>query len=383
MMRRMGVLVLALVAAACSSQGAVSEATFRSSTTTSTTTSTTASTTTTAPTTTTIKPTTTTTTLPPPLVLGFAGDTQFTYGLDRRDPFADVTDVLSAPDLMFVNLETTIAESDVGTPADKTYVFKSPPDSVALLTDAGIDGVQLANNHMLDYGSDGVIRTLELLDEAGIARAGAGVDREAAYAPRMITVGTRTVAVVAFSRVPCDWSRWNPDSRPQVAWTCDAFVDDTVAAVDAAAAEADVVVVMAHWGIEGDHCRQPYQRDLAELWAEHGADLIIGGHPHVLQGVERIGDAWLVDSTGNFAFPSARGQTADSAIFEFTITQGDVTLQAIPVTIHGGRPQPAEGTVRESILDLLTSYSFGVAFDNDGIAVPTDIPGRCGPIPGS
>jgi len=373
----MGVLLVGLLAVACSSR-AVS--TVQSSTTMSTapisTTAVTSTTTSTAAT----LPTTTNTTLPP-LVLGFAGDTQFTYGLDSRDPFGEIVDLLIEPDLMFVNLETTIAEPDVGTAVDKTYVFKSPPKSVELLTDAGIDVVQLANNHMLDYGPPALTRTLEILDEAEVAHAGAGTDPAEAYAPRFIEVSGYTVGVVAFSRIPCDWSIWNPDSRPQVAWTCDAFIDRTLEAVDAAAAEADVVVVMAHWGIEGNHCRLPSQRELAERWAEHGADLVVGGHPHVLQGVERIAGTWLVDSTGNFAFPSARGATADTAVFDFTVTENGVTLRAIPVTISGGRPSRAEGASRERILNELTSYSFGVAFEQDGSAVPTGDRGMCGPIP--
>ena len=322
---------------------------------------------------------TTTTTLPPkePITLGFAGDTSFTHGLDARDPLADITAVLTTPHLMLVNLETTVAEADVGTRVDKRFTFKSPPHSVGLLTDAGIDGVQLANNHTLDFRRPALLRTLELLDEGDLPFVGAGEDPSAAYAPRFFDVAGWTVGVVAFSRVPCDWSASGENTRPEVAWTCDPFVDATYEAVEQAAAASDVTVVMVHWGIERDHCPQPYQRELATAWAERGADLVIGGHPHVLQGVERVGSAWLVNSTGNFAFPSARDASSRSAVFVFTVTEQGIDLAATPVRIRQGRPTPAVGDDGAAILGDLTRWSFGVAFDADGTATATDASGVC------
>jgi poly-gamma-glutamate synthesis protein (capsule biosynthesis protein) len=335
-----------------------------------------------AVTSTTAQPTTTatTTTVPPkrPIVLGFAGDTSFTHGLHARDPLGDMTSQLSAPDLMFVNLETTVAEAEVGRRVNKTYTFKSPPESVDLLVDAGIDAVQLANNHTLDFERPALLRTLELLDEGGIAHAGAGADPAAAHAPRYLEIDGWTIGLVALSRVPCSWSASGENTYPEVAWTCDPFVVDGMTAVQEAAQHADLTIVMVHWGIELDNCPLPYQRDLAMAWESVGADLIIGGHPHVLQGVERIGDAWLIHSTGNFAFPSARQTSARSAMFEFAISEDGVRLRAIPVRITSGRPTPATGDDAAAILDDLSRWSFGFAFDDGGIAVATGEPGACG-----
>lgn len=367
------VAVLVTVGACSSSSSAVP-----STTTAATSTTTTAGSTTTVATTTTTTSTTTTTTTLPPIVLGFAGDTSFTHGLDARDPLGDATALLSAPDLMLVNLETTVAESDVGTAAPKRYTFKSPPHSVQLLSDAGIDGVQLANNHTLDFGTPALLRTLELLDEGDMPHAGAGDDPTAAYAPRFFDVDGWRIGVVAFSRVPCDWASSGVNSRPEVAWTCEPFVPDTMAAVAEAAADSDLTVVMVHWGIELDHCPQPYQRALAEAWVRSGADLIIGGHPHVLQGVEQVDGVWLVNSTGNFAFPSARASSAITALFDFTVNEDGISLQAHPIRIESGRPVPATGSDAAAILADLGSWSFGWTFDENGMAVPTDAAGACG-----
>jgi poly-gamma-glutamate synthesis protein (capsule biosynthesis protein) len=285
-----------------------------------------------------------------------------------------VADTLSAPDVMFVNLETAVAEAEVGQPLSNTYVFKSPPVTVDLLREAGVDGVSLANNHSLDYRAEGLARTIELLDEGGILHAGAGIDEAEAYAPVYVETGGRTVAIVGLSRVPCGWAQ--SGGHPEVAWTCDTWVDRGVAAVKEAAANSDVTAVMVHWGVEKDRCPQQYQRDLAHRWIDAGASIVVGSHPHILQGVEKIHDGWVVHSTGNFAFPSAREERADSALFLFTINGTDVDLSVVPVRIGAGRPVPASNP--STVIDALNRYSFGWQFTEDGHASPGEGVAACG-----
>jgi len=334
-----------------------------------------ATTTTTEPITTT---STTTTVTSPPLVISFAGDTSLTHGLASYDPFGEVDELLSAPDLTLVNLETTIAEADVGRAYAKEYTFKSPPESTGLLTAAGIDGAALGNNHTLDFGPPALFRTLELLDEAGLARAGAGQDKAEAYAPMVFETTGRSVAILSFSRI-LSLPSWAADTdRPGVASAYEDWIPETVTAVERARTDADVVVVMVHWGIETNYCPEPYQRVLATAWVEAGADLVVGSHPHVLQGVEQIGDGWVLYSTGNFAFPSARGPSGDSAVFEFTLSETDTTLIAHPIHVVDGRPHAASDTKLSEILSLLSDHSFGFVFNESGAAVPSAHPGTCG-----
>lgn len=311
-------------------------------------------------------------------MLGFAGDVSFTHGLDAGNPFGDVLEVLSTPDLTTVNLETTLGEPDVGTALDKTYVFKSPPRSVQLLTDAGIDAVSLANNHTLDYRREGLLRTMELLDAGGVAHFGAGQDAAAAYRYRLIDVDEWSIGLVGFTHVECDWVANDPTRWPEAAWACPGFEERTVAAVAAAARAADVVVVMVHWGIQLDACPQPYQRELAAAWVGAGGDLVIGSHPHVLQGLERIEDAWVVHSTGNFAFPSARGPSARSAFFSFEIHENGADLTVTPIAIANGRPERMVGAAGADLLADLSRRSFGWSFDEDGTPSPRRDAGSCG-----
>ena len=107
-----------------------------------------------------------------------------------------------------------------------------------------------------------------------------------------------------------------------------------------------------------------------------GADAVIGSHPHILQGVEQIDGRWVVHSTGNFAFPSARNDSSYSAIFLMTVTMDDVTLEAQPIRIVRGRPVPADSS-RAGILDDLTDLSFGYDFTDAGTAIASQETGRC------
>lgn len=334
-----------------------------------------ASTTTSTTTTSTTTTTTTTTTTLPPITIGFAGDTSFTHGLHGRDPLGDIAAALEKPDVMIVNLETTVAEPDVGRAIQKRFTFKSPPVSGQLLFDAGVDVAALANNHALDFGPEAVARTIEILEAAGVATVGTGPDRNEAYSALRLEVEGWDLAILSFSRVPCDSPEPGESYIEEVAWACSDFEKLTLDAV-AAAANADFTIVMVHWGIQRNKCPADHQFDLAAKWVGAGADAVIGSHPHVLQGVERIEGAWVVHSTGNFAFPSARNESSYSAIFTMTITGDGEELAATPIRIQQGRPVVAQAS-RAGILEDLTRRSFGYTFDESGAVVATPETGNC------
>ena len=173
--------------------------------------------------------------------------------------------------------------------------------------------------------------------KAGLAASEPGANSDAAYAAHIATVGDWQVAFVGFTHIECGWVASDLTRWPESAWACPGFEDRTIESVATAATDADVVVVMVHWGIEKEHCPQQYQHDLAAAWIAAGADLIIGSHPHVLQGVEQIDGVWVVHSTGNFAFPSARQASARSAFFRVDVAENNVDLEVVPVQIVDGR----------------------------------------------
>ena len=231
------------------------------------------------------------------------------------DPFANVEPNLASADVAIVNLEMAITER--GEPYDKEFVFRAPGSAALTRAGAGIDVVSLANNHVLDFGPVGLADTLSVLDEVNILRPGAGSNNAEAYAPRVLTLdnGIRVAFVSATAVVPGGFAA--SADRPGVAdakWA----IPRVLAAVRAAAAGNDVVVVSVHWGIERETCPSEDQRALASDLIEAGANLILGHHPHVLQPIETFDRTVIAYSLGNFAWHPRYGITGDSGVLEIS-----------------------------------------------------------------
>ncbi len=258
-------------------------------------------------------------------------------------PFSGVVSTLSEADLLVANLECAI--SDRGEPQPKRYTFRAPPAAAESLALAGFDVVGLANNHALDYGPEALADTLAILAQYGIAPVGVGPNAAAARAPVVIERRGLRVAFLAYVDVPVetrtgfDTRRWiATESAPGVAW---ADVEHISADVQAARAQADVVVVLLHAGWES-HAIIRAQRVAARAAIDAGAALVLGSHPHVLQGVERYADGLIVYSLGNFVFDGFTFPENYSAIFTATLTPDGVgDYNWIPVVVEGGLPRLA------------------------------------------
>ena len=229
------------------------------------------------------------------------------------DPFTKVEPSLSSADVAIVNLEMAITER--GEPYDKEFVFRAPGSAALTLAGAGIDVVSLANNHILDFGSEGLEDTISVLDEVGILRPGAGANNAEAYAPRVLVLDNeiRVAFVSASAIIPGGFSAGA--ERPGIAdakWA----IPRVLAAVRAAASGNDVVVVSIHWGVERATCPSQDQRDLAQQLIEAGANLILGHHPHVLQPIETFDRTVIAYSLGNFAWHPRYGITGDTGVLE-------------------------------------------------------------------
>lgn len=231
------------------------------------------------------------------------------------DPFEKVRPALASSEIAIVNLEMAITQR--GEPDDKEFVFRAPGSAALTLAAAGIDVVSIANNHILDYGPVGLSDTISVLDEVGILRPGAGSNNAEAYAPRVMTLdnGVRVAFVSATAVVPGGFAA--TADRPGVAdakWA----IPRVLAAVRAAAASNDVVVVSVHWGIERATCPSEDQRDLAAELINAGASLILGHHPHVLQPIETFDRTVIAYSLGNFAWHPRYGITGETGVLEIS-----------------------------------------------------------------
>ncbi|HIL05157.1 MAG TPA: CapA family protein [Acidimicrobiia bacterium] len=269
------------------------------------------------------------------------------------DPFTKVQPDLASADVAIVNLEMAITER--GEPYDKEYVFRAPGSAALTLVGAGIDVVSLANNHVFDFGREGLEDTISVLDEVGILRPGAGSNNAEAYAPRILTLdnGVRVAFVSATAVVPGGFA--SGADRPGVAdakWA----TPRVLAAVRAAAAGNDVVVVSLHWGVEREPCPNEEQRTLAQQIIEAGADLILGHHPHVLQPIETFDRSVIAYSLGNFAWHPRYGITGDTGVLEVVFDGSRIEgYRFYPHVLNyiGGASPIASGDRYDRITDIV------------------------------
>lgn len=255
----------------------------------------------------------------------FGGDTLLTHPRGGAGaPFADIRPSLAGADLALLNLETAITTR--GRAQTKTYVFRSPPAFAASLAAAGVDIVSLANNHSLDYGTQGLSDTVEHLRNAGVAPTGAGNSLSEALRAAHAEVRGTCVAVLAASQIIPTPGWVATSSRAGVAsagkHVLDTNTQHILQAVAEARTTADVVVVILHWGIEGDSCPSPVQRQLGRLLLRAGATAVLGAHPHVLQPIVAgtydmaMGPQLVAYSLGNFIWDPRSGATADTGVLE-------------------------------------------------------------------
>lgn len=305
----------------------------------------------------------------PTATLAFAGDVHAERHIASRilagdNPLAPVAPILSAADVAVVNLETPLSRR--GRPAVKRFTFRGPPEAAAALVEAGVDLVTLANNHALDYGVDALVDTLVHAESAGLATVGAGLDAARAYSPWVVDTPAGRIAVVGLTRV-LHTRAWEAlPGRPGLASAYDEPA--AVAAVRAAADTADVVVVAIHWGTERADCPDGAQRRLATLLTEAGADLIVGHHPHVLQGVEVRGDpaigvspTLIAYSLGNFVWYHDRFPSNLTGVLQVQLPLLEVPRWELrpAVITDDGSPRPVEGALAASILSRVAARSPG------------------------
>jgi hypothetical protein len=293
--------------------------------------------------------------------VGFAGDV---HGVGRvgtvlangGNPLDAMRPYLAANDINIVNLETAVGSK--GTPQSKQYTFHSPPVLVQRLREAGVTVVNLANNHSLDFGAESLLETIDYAHSAGLQVVGAGANAAEAYAPAVVSTPGGTVALLGISQVvPAGWAA-GPD-RAGVASAYD--LNATTNAVRAARSRADHVVVMIHAGVELALCPTSMQRQLAQTLLDAGAEAVVGGHPHVLQGIQS-GNGQLVDySMGDFVWYQNSSPSDQTGLLSVQLGPGGATgYDFAPARVDdSGSPQPLSGQAATDARARLDSLAPG------------------------
>jgi hypothetical protein len=284
-----------------------------------------------------------------PVTLAFGGDVHFEGAIESRlaanpaTALGPIANVLRRADLAVVNLETAITER--GTPAPKDFTFRAPPSALTALKAAGVDVATMANNHGQDFGVVGLRDSLAAAKAAKFPVIGVGRNADEAYRPYQVTVKGQRIAVIGATQVL--------DSSLAAAWTAgedkpgmaSAYEEARLlAAVKAARAAADTVVVDLHWGRELVNCPIDRQRALAPKLVAAGADVVVGSHAHLLLGGGYLRGAYVHYGLGNFVFYSRGGVTAQSGVLLLTTRGRAITNSRwVPATISGGIPVPLNG----------------------------------------
>ena len=212
--------------------------------------------------------------------------------VNDRHPFKNVRKLFRDKDILFGNLETVL--SNHGQRVEKVCQLHTPPDKVIYLKDAGFDILNVANNHVMDLGVEGFSETLEVLSQNGLTFIGAGNSR---FNQSWIIIKRKGVKLGFLGY--CTGGFRNPNE--------DLFIneldkDKIIEDIENLKSRCDIFIISLHWGTENVFYPSPKQINLAHELIDSGATVILGHHPHVIQGIEQYKNGLIAYSLGNFQF---------------------------------------------------------------------------------
>lgn len=290
------------------------------------------------------------------VTFAFGGDVHFEGVLASKlaaspsTVLAPIAPTLKRADLAVVNLETAVTTGGVA--AAKAFAFRTPATAFDALRGGGIDVASMANNHGMDFGVDGLRDSLAAARRHGFPVIGIGRNAKEAYAPFRRTVHGQRIAILAATQVLDDHliGAWTAGpGKPGLASAKD--LPRLVRAVRQARRASDTVVVYLHWGVELMECPTTDQRALARALVDAGADVVVGGHAHRLQGAGRLGRAFVAYGLGNFVWYGTSHLSTRSGVLFVTATGRRVdAYRWVPARIVDGVPRPMAAAERASAL---------------------------------
>ena len=307
------------------------------------------------------------------ITISAAGDC--TFGSDQSSPasvnfysvynkkkdnayfFRKVKKYFKTDDLTLVNLEGTLTTSS--TRVDKTFAFRGNPSYVNILKKGAVEAVAFANNHCADYGTQSYHDTINTVRNAGIKLS--SYEKVSIYKTKDRRIGMVSVNGL----LGLEYSK--------------NLIDSGIKKLKKR--NADLIIVSMHAGIEHTAVLNDVQKQLGHYAVDKGADLVLGHHPHVLQGIEQYKGVYIVYSLGNFCFGgNTNPSDKDTMIFQQTFyfqnnkLQKTKDVRIIPcrlsstTAINNYQPTPLKGTEKKRVIARINKYSkpYKVAFDQTG-----------------
>ena len=270
-------------------------------------------------------------------------------------------------DVFMLNNEFTFTGR--GTPTEgKKFTFRAKPENVQMLLDLGVDVVSVANNHIYDYGEISLLDTLDTLESVNISYAGAGRNLEHAMKPVYIIANGMKIAIVSATQIE---RNSNPDTKaatetkPGVLRCMEPEL--LVQVIQEAKANSDYTILYIHWGTESQTDIDWLQEKQAPIYAQAGADLIIGDHPHCLQKMDVVEGVPVIYSLGNYWFNS---KTQNTCLIEMAIKDKAMEyFRFVPCKQSDCRTLYLEGQDKQDVLNFMRNISKNVTIDEEGYVI--------------
>ena len=273
----------------------------------------------------------------------------------------NIDEYVADADVTIANLESPLSYDDSEPVYDKDVYIIGRPEAIESISNSGIDIVSLANNHIMDYTGPALQDTLDALDEIGVAHAGAGMTEREAEAMVEYEVNGASIAFFAWTDIVPNYFVAYGDEPGVVSARLN--MDDALRRVREAKQTHDIVIVAMHWGVEYQYETVDYlQDDPAHDLVDAGADVVLGNHPHSMQGVEFYHGSLIAYAQGNCVFCQVYDGTHESYLLNFDITEEGVSnVVATPLYLSDdyGIPDFATGEQAQQQLETLRDISDG------------------------
>lgn len=280
------------------------------------------------------------------------------YGILSKD----VVDIMNSADIMVANNEFTVSNRGSKIP-NKYYTFRAKPERLAIYGEMGVDIVSIANNHAYDYGEDAFLDTLQYLKEYDIPYVGGGVNKEEATRPYYFIANGYKIAFIAATRA--EKYILTPEATETSSGVFRTY-DPTllIETISEVKKTSDYVIVLIHWGREDSHELEDVQIETGKMYINAGADLLVGSHAHVLQGMEFYNDKLIAHNLGDFIF---NRETKDTGILNVTISdEGNMNYEFIPCFQSDFKTTLLEGNDKLRVINDMRNYSINASFEDDG-----------------
>lgn len=292
--------------------------------------------------------------------------------INRDNPgeaFRHVLPLMKDKDVLFGNLETTLSDAQIPPMPGRGSPTKASQRMIDGIVNANFDLVSLANNHTTDYGAQGLIQTIELLDKKRILHVGAGKNIHEALEPVVITKDGLRIGFLAYEATVWSFGGDAKGGKPGVAkihvnsllpapHVAKEDLDRMAQHIQNVKTAVDILVVSFHWGAELTTTLAPHQQSIAYTAVDSGADIIIGHHPHILQGVEVYRRRPIFYSLGDFIFDEEFFYPDDTVIVKARLSNKGMKVALIPVFLNErGNPESLDlsmGKYKEILANMAT-----------------------------